>query len=76
MDIINYLVYAISMHTCEEFQSYKSLEAHGHLTTGWVKDLVTFQLKDCDTTKDGNQEILPVENLYQIDPLESCLRGY
>lgn len=68
LDITNYLVYGISAYTCEQFRNYKSLEAHGHFTNGWVQDLFTFSPKDCDnvvvTTKVS--KVAPWQRLVSI----------
>lgn len=48
LDITNYLIHGISAYTYEQFRNYKSLEAHGHFTNGWVQDLLTFRPKHCD----------------------------
>ncbi|XP_035981353.1 uncharacterized protein LOC118556891 [Fundulus heteroclitus] len=50
MDIIFYLVNGVSAYTLEEFRNYKSLEAHGLFTNGWVQDLYSFQPEGCTNT--------------------------
>ncbi len=37
LDIISYLVYGISVYTSQQFKNYKSLEADGYFTNGWVQ---------------------------------------
>ncbi|XP_077058645.1 uncharacterized protein LOC143711198 [Siphateles boraxobius] len=48
-DVFSYLVCGVSAYTFEQFRNYKSLEAHHHLTNGWVQDLEIFKLKDQKT---------------------------
>lgn len=50
MDIIYYLVNGVSAYTFEEFRNYKSLEAHGLFTNGWVQELYSFQPEGCTNT--------------------------
>ncbi|XP_038128927.1 uncharacterized protein LOC119775105 [Cyprinodon tularosa] len=50
VDITTYLVFGVSAYTCEEFKAYKSLEAHGQFTNGWVQDLFSYRPQMCNNT--------------------------
>ena len=37
-DVVNYLVFARSAYTTDQFMAYKSLEAYKFFTAGWVRE--------------------------------------
>ncbi|XP_038138263.1 uncharacterized protein LOC119781790 [Cyprinodon tularosa] len=83
LDITNYLVYGISAYTFSEFRNYKSLEAHGHFSNGWVQDLLSFQPDECTnmivTTKVLHSQRLndtPLKPWAIIEPTGTILSGH
>ena len=41
-DVYTYLVHTKSPYTHQDLKSYKSLEAYGHVTSGWVRDVSSY----------------------------------
>lgn len=46
-DIVNYVVFAKSAYTLDQFKAYKTLGSYKLFVAGWVRDIWSFQPTDC-----------------------------
>ncbi len=71
-DLVSYLVLQINYLSAKQFRAHKSLEAYNQFTSGWVKEVHTWNIGEKYVVANWKSKSTQMANLLAIIIIDKC----